>query len=690
MKKIYFILCSLLVLFTACQDEFYDATYISNTEISVHSSTADVLIYVCDQDGQRTRATIEEVGVFLSTSTNPTEKDERQSLAIKDGEKEAYRQVYNEYGGYVFTIEGLSANTTYYALPFISNRWGMVTGKVVSFTTNGTAKVTTNAATQITATAVQLNATVKLVGENVSLEKRGFVMSTSNNPTIETANTENWAEVGKTGDYGVKYTGLQSSTRYYFRGYVVVDGETLYGNVQNFTTLTPDDAITLSLNNVTNITNNSAQVSGSITIGKDAVGQISECGFIVTKDNNPTFGSSWDYKWYYNSSTDSDFNTWSGQKNLSGTFSSLSQNTLYYYRMYYKIGTQYYYGTTIKSFRTTASSQSYYTVAQIMNIYNSLGLASGATSTDTYTVRGYVTQWNSGYPDYQNADFFIDDSANGSTSNMRCYRLTGVNASDQRTLVVGDYVEVQNCTLMNYYDQAELKDGTFTVITAASGGSTLGSQVSDFVGTYSAKAFSVDDQKYYTWDNVTVSTFNNTNTNTEWIQVAGLNGGMDYSWALGEFDANYKAVRLYSSWAFSDQTFKITGTGDTLFLAQFFATYVDKNDTKFSSWHVIDDGNGYEGVGEAFMTFNAAGELVVGPAATADSEGYKANGYNFACIYADTWEKYGWYEAWVEVTLTKTSSTVNAPAKIRSAQPQQWHAPMLVKSPQDRKLLRIK
>ena len=357
MKKIYFILCSLLVLFTACQDEFQSATYISNAEISAHSSTADVLIYVSDQDGGRSRATVEEFGVFLSTNANPTDKDERHSLVIKDENWEVYRQVYDEYGGYVFTVEGLSANTTYYALPFISNRWGTVTGKVVSFTTNGTAKVTTKAATQITATTAQLNGTITLDGNNVEIEERGFVLATTTTPTIQTSGALTYSVAGTTGDYKRNYTGLKSSTRYYFRAFVQVDGETLYGNVLNFTTLTPDDAITLSL--VTDITNNSAKVSGSITIGKDAVGQISECGFIAATDNNPTFNSSWFSRLYFNTSNNSDFNTWSGQKNLSGTFQSLSQATTYYYRMYYKIGTQYYYGTTIKSFRTTGSSQSY-------------------------------------------------------------------------------------------------------------------------------------------------------------------------------------------------------------------------------------------------------------------------------------------------------------------------------------------
>lgn len=665
MKKIYFILCSLLVLFTACQDEFQSATYISNAEISAHTSTADVLIYVSDQDGGRSRATVEEFGVFLSTNANPTDKDERHSLVIKDENWEVYRQVYDEYGGYVFIVEGLSANTTYYALPFISNRWGTVTGKVVSFTTNGTAKVTTKAATQITATTAQLNGTITLDGNNVEIEERGFVLATTTTPTIQTSGALTYSVAGTTGDYKRNYTGLKSSTRYYFRAFVQVDGETLYGNVLNFTTLTPDDAITLSLNDVTDITNNSAKVSGSITIGKDAVGQISECGFIAATDNNPTFNSSWFSRLYFNTSNNSDFNTWSGQKNLSGTFQSLSQATTYYYRMYYKIGTQYYYGTTIKSFRTTGSSQSYYTVAQIMNVYNSLGLASGATSTDTYTVRGYVTKWVSGYPDYQNADFFIDDSANGSTSNMKCFRLTGINASDKRTLVVGDYIEAQNCHLMNYYGQAELKDGSFTVITAASQASTLGSQVSDFVGMYHASAYLPEMGNNWSWDTVKIYTYTTTNQE-EKVCVEGLAGGYSFDVALGEFNATNKALQLHRGTYWSKNTFTFQEKGDTAFCSVFYPIYFNST----SDYGLIDNISD----GEAWLTFDSNGNVVLSPSNTADSKGHYANGYTFEWFYADNYNFFGRDYLYTQLELTKFSSTVSAPA--RRSRYTSWHAPM--------------
>ena len=664
MKKIYFILCSLAVLFTACQDEFYDATYISNTEISAHSSSADVLIFVSNQNGQHTRATVEELGIFLSTKPNPTEKDERHSTVITKDNRSVYRQIYNEYGAYVCTIDGLSANTTYYALPFISNSWGTVTGKAVSFTTNGTAKVTTKTATSITTTTAQLNATVQLVGENVDIEKRGFVLSSSNNPTLETTGVTNWSETGKTGDYNHVFTNLQKSTRYYFRGYVVVDGETLYGNVLNFTTLTPDDAITFSPNDATEITENSAYISGSITIGQDAVGSFTECGFMVALENNPTYNSSGRIAVRWNSN--SNVETWSGTKNLHFTLTDLSANTTYYYRMYYRKEGQDYYDNTVKSFRTTASTQSCYTVSQIMSVYNSLGLASGATSTGTYTVRGYVTQWNSGYPDYQNADFFIDDSANGSTSKMKCFRLTGVNESDKRTLVVGDYIEAQNCHLMNYNGQAELKDGSFTIITSASQGSTLGSQVSDFVGMYHASAYLPDIEKEQSWDTVKIYTYTESSTNTEKICVTGLAGGYSVDVAIGEFNETNKAIQLHRGSYFSSNTFTTSSTGDSIFYSVFYP--IDFNST--SDWNWI----GNISDGEAWLTFDSDGNVIFSPSNTPDSDGRYANGYTFVWYYKEDNSLYTRDYLFTQLKLTKFSSTVSAPA--RAPKLYQWHAPM--------------
>lgn len=349
MKRIFYFLCAIALMCTGCEKDEYDITTITKTEVTAHTSMADFIIYVSDQNGNHSAATVEEIGVFLSTSANPTTKDKRVSMAID----EDYRNtIYQEYGAYVISVNGLAANTKYYVLPYISNRYSMITGEVVSFTTNGSATVTTKEATNITSSSAQLNGNISSDGGSVTISKRGFLLSLSSNPKIGDSNIDNWAEGGKTGNYGVIYSGLSDNTKYYFRAYAIVNNETVYGTTKSFTTTFTENKITMSLNDVTDITYNSAKVSGTITIGSSMVGQMSECGFICSSDKNPTFNSSWYWYWLFDSSYNSDFSTWSGQKNLSGKFQTLSQYTTYYYRMYYKIGSQYYYDETVKSFTT--------------------------------------------------------------------------------------------------------------------------------------------------------------------------------------------------------------------------------------------------------------------------------------------------------------------------------------------------
>ena len=122
---------------------------------------------------------------------------------------------------------------------------------------------------------------------------------------------------------------------------------------------------------------------------------------------------------------------------------------------------------------TMLFADSFYTVSELMSIYESLSLESGSTSSDSYTVRGYITYWKSGYPSWQNGDFFIDDDANGSTTLLECFRLTAPNEEDQRTLIKGEYVEATGY-LKNYGGRAELVNGTYSVLSVSEPAINLG------------------------------------------------------------------------------------------------------------------------------------------------------------------------------------------------------------------------
>ena len=85
-----------------------------------------------------------------------------------------------------------------------------------------------------------------------------------------------------------------------------------------------------------------------------------------------------------------------------------------------------------------------------------------------------------------------------------------------------------------------------------------------------------------------------------------------------------------------------------------------------SNSHLIRDGKGYQNKGEAWLTFNSQGQLILRGSEFPDSNGYVANGYVFGCYYAETYQFYGWWDVFMEVVLTKISSSVEAPAKQNS------------------------
>lgn len=651
MKRYYLFMCLLATLLVSCKEEPFDVTSVTAHVDAVYSSKADILIRVLDEkDGYDSHATVSTYGVYISdTNKQPDEKD----IVVNEKNSDRYRTFL------YLTVTGLAANTTYYIRPFISNKLGTITGEVISITTNGNAIVTTNVATEITVKSAILNGSIQKNGNNVNLQKRGFVLSTSNNPTME-FNTKKWEDSNdKEGDFFVSATNLSSNTRYYFRAYVIVEGEVLYGVVKNFTTEMADETITLELHDPTNVTTTSAKVSGTITIGKDAMGKVTEVGIKYVPTSEATFD-----RLVYKSGAE--ISSWTGAHTIEGTITFDDYYPSYWYYMYYIVDGKTY--ATDSKTATAADNGGVKNVAQIMSIYNSLNLAVGETSSDTYTVRAYVTQWKSGYPDYQNADFWIDDSANGSTTMLMCFRLTGVYESDRRTLVVGDYIEAQNCHLMNYNGKAELKDGTFTVIKEASQGSTLGSQVSDFVGTWSCYEYNMNNSSYKTQEGVKIYTWTNSETNSEWIAVSGLAGYSDQK-ALGEFDASLKVLRLYSDIAFTSDTW--TSDGVT-YIDRFYSVYVTSNGSTWSG-EVLRDGGNY-GFGEAWLYFNNSGQLVLGGAQSADSNGNYANGYAFAQYKADDDNHNGWYDTYTNVVLTKTSSSVSAPK--RNMKLTRWHAPM--------------
>lgn len=130
---------------------------------------------------------------------------------------------------------------------------------------------------------------------------------------------------------------------------------------------------------------------------------------------------------------------------------------------------------------TASFKRTYNTVDDLMAIYKSLKLAADASSTDTYTARGFVTKWYKGYPDFQNGEFYVDVYADGSKTRLECFRLTASNATDKRKLKEGEYVEFTG-KLQNYNGRAEVVSGTYRTLIAPIEEFVLGTCYSQFEG----------------------------------------------------------------------------------------------------------------------------------------------------------------------------------------------------------------
>ena len=152
--------------------------------------------------------------------------------------------------------------------------------------------------------------------------------------------------------------------------------------------------------------------------------------------------------------------------------------------------------------------------------------ATGSTATtETYTIRGYVTEIKYAYSEqYGTATFWIADTKDGG-SVLQAYSCAPLTDAD-KVFAVGAYVELVG-KLKQYNTTNEVEKGTYTVITPADGGTTPPTPpVGDLVGDGTA------DNPYTVED---VIALNNTSKGPHYVkgfivgQVNGasIKGGLD-------------------------------------------------------------------------------------------------------------------------------------------------------------------
>ncbi len=484
MKKIL-PLIGLLLLLNACKEEPVCIATINNVTINdIYGSSATLNATISYTNSYGTHPTISEYGVYISaTNKEPSSKDDIQKTKFES----EYSWEYLE--NMVFTITNLQPSTTYHVRPFLRNAVGTIEGEVHSFTTKGTAGVNTKDATNITVSTATLHGNITFKGTDVSLTKRGFVLSVSGTPTLEN-NIYEWNEAStKQGDFSRQISRLTGNTLYYFRAYAVVDGKAIYGGTRTFTTAVPQDAITLTLNAATNVSTTTAQVTGNISMGVDAVVP-TQLGFLCSSSSStPTY-----YDYDYRTTTADVHNG-----NYSANFNSLTPNTTYYYRMYYYQSGSYYYSDA-RTF-TTANASS---IGSAKTIAEFKALPDDANT--YYSLTGVI--WyidNSTYGNF----YLIDETgvlpvygltSTKRVSNDQSFASLGLSAGDNITIsgtknTYGGYIEARYSYLVSKNEKLTYENGFTTYYTEPSnaGAITLSDVSSIYVYRYDYDYISYTD-----------------------------------------------------------------------------------------------------------------------------------------------------------------------------------------------------
>lgn len=279
---------------------------------------------------------VTEYGICWGTAAAPT------TAGSKSAQKGDVATVPASFSA---TATGLNANTLYYYRAYVISNNVTTYGADQSFRTTAVVQpqVTTGGAHDITVNSARLDGTLTS-GGTYPITEYGVCWGTSSGPTTAGSKASEYGNVTSfPRNFTVTAGGLNMSSTYYYRAFVVANGVTIYGSEQSFRT----SAVSwpgVSTGGAGGISINSARLDGSLTSGGSY--PIGEYGICWSTSANPTTG---------NARAAEYGNVTSFPKGFTMLANGLNASTTYHYRAYVVSNGQTLYGAD-QTFRTADPS----------------------------------------------------------------------------------------------------------------------------------------------------------------------------------------------------------------------------------------------------------------------------------------------------------------------------------------------
>lgn len=258
----------------------------------------------------------------------------------------------------------------------------------------GLPSLTTDPVSDLTQNSATFNGTITSEGLP-SYTERGFVYSTTAQPTIENHLGKITSAVNSQTSFSANVSGLSSNSSYYVRAYAINTVGVAYGNDVSFSTGSVPTTVTTSA--VTNINASSATLNATITeVGSPAY---TEKGFCYNKTGNP------------NISNNKVIVDGSGAGVYSKTINNLEYHTTYHVKAYAIQNGQIVYGNEVNFSTSWADTQvqtsGVSNIAATSATFNGIIIEQGSPA---YTERGFCYSNYSSQPTISNNKVMVSGS----------------------------------------------------------------------------------------------------------------------------------------------------------------------------------------------------------------------------------------------------------------------------------------